>query len=175
MTTTSPAVGAMIQYELLFIVVIEQEAAHRWRAGASVSWFGTGFAVVFATVTLLKLSDGKLVTATEGVPLRVTAGKLLTATVPVTGTEVLVIFADTAGVPVIPTFQAPDCVAATVPVTGIEVLVTCAFTFGVFTTSTLIAGVAGAAAAGWLGRDDTTTAKNPKPKVTSMSLVMCLT
>src|ERR1700693_3341361 len=101
-------------------------------ASVPVDWVSTGFADV-----LLTLME----------PPKFMDGKLLTATVPETGT-----------VPVIPTV--PVTAALTLPVTG----------SGLGVTITVVGGGPPAAAAGWLGRDDTTTAKSPKANVRSIGL-----
>jgi len=119
-------------------------------AGLSLARVTSGFADVFPTVTF---------------------GKVLTATVPETGSDELVMAAFTLGVPLIPTFQTPDCCALTVPVTAASTFPVTGTGFAdVFKTVT---GALPAAAAGWLGRDDRTNAKSPKPKVKSISPPTC--
>lgn len=99
-----------------WLAPLKQLSWNGWRAGSSTSTY-TGVALV-------------LLSEIAGDPLSCTAGRLLTATVPVTGTAVLVIFALT--LPVTEALTFPVTLALTLPVTGsgvfaiVTALISCA-------------------------------------------------
>src|SRR5260370_36938187 len=85
----------------------------------------------------------------------------------------------TLGVPLMPTFHGPFCVAPTVHCTGTAALAT--LTLGVFPTLTVpctgngvfvtITGAEPAAPTGLLGTSDSASVKIPKPKAINISLL----